>query len=546
MPKANDRIGPYQLINKLGKGAFGEVWLAKNVTALAAREIALKIPLDDEVDLEAIRAEAAIWIKASGHANVLPIIEANVYDNYVVIASEYAPGGSLEQWLKKYGGRAPSVEAAIEMTNGILAGLEYLHVRKIIHRDLKPANILLQGATPRIADFGISRVFKSTSQSAVMAGTPAYMAPEAFSRKRNEQTDLWSVGVILYQILAGRLPFVGQDMAEIMGAIINEEPEPLPASVPAWLRQVIAKALKKNPAERYKLATEMRTALSPSYREKIIVEPPMPKPLERPPINAGREKAIVEPPVPKPPVKPNIFVEDLGNGVKLELVAIPGGSFLMGSPESENGRSKDEGPQHRVTLPPFYIGKYQVTQEQYEAVMGKNPSYFKGARLPVEQASWNDAKEFCRRLSQRTGREYRLPSEAEWEYACRSGMMTPFAFGETISTDDVNYAGGLKKVVFGGKTVEVGSLGRANAWGLYDMHGNVWEWCEDVWHDNYNGAPTDGSAWLSGGDPNHRALRGGSWGDLGWLCRSSYRLRYASDPRNYNLGFRVVVSARSQ
>lgn len=107
MHKANDRIGPYQLINKLGEGAFGEVWLAKNVTALAAREVALKIPLDDEIDLDSIRAEAAIWIKASGHANVLPIIEANVYDDYVVIASEYAPDGSLEQWLKNHGGRAP-------------------------------------------------------------------------------------------------------------------------------------------------------------------------------------------------------------------------------------------------------------------------------------------------------------------------------------------------------------------------------------------------------------------------------------------------------
>src|SRR5262249_22312245 len=133
----------------------------------------------------------------------------------------------------------------------------------IIHRDLKPANILLQGVTPRIADFGISRVFKSTSQSAVMAGTPAYMAPEAFSRRRNEQTDLWSVGVILHQILAGRLPFVGQDMAEIMGAILTEEPETLPASVPAWLRQAIAKALKKNPAERYQSAREMLKALTP-------------------------------------------------------------------------------------------------------------------------------------------------------------------------------------------------------------------------------------------------------------------------------------------
>jgi serine/threonine protein kinase len=285
MPGANDRIGPYQLIRKLGKGAFGEVWLAKNVKVLAAREVALKIPLDEEIDLDAIRHEAAIWIAASGHTNVLPIIEADVYSDYVVIASEYAPDGSLEQWLKRHGGRAPSIAEAVEMTRGILAGLEHLHARRIIHRDLKPANILLQGATPRIADFGISRVFKSTSHSQMSAGTPVYMAPEAFQRKRNEQTDLWSVGVILYQILAGRLPFTGQDIAEVMGAIMNEEPPSLPNSVPASLRQVVAKALKKKPAERYQSAAEMCAALTLRHNEEETQPRPIlpkPLPLQRP------------------------------------------------------------------------------------------------------------------------------------------------------------------------------------------------------------------------------------------------------------------------
>lgn len=574
MPRANDCIGPYQLINKLGKGAFGEVWLAKNVTALAAREVALKIPLDDEVDLDAIRAEAAIWIKASGHANVLPIIEANVYDDHVVIASEYAPDGSLEQWLKNHGGRAPSVEAAIEMTRGILAGLEYLHARKIIHRDLKPANILLQGATPRIADFGISRVFKSTSQNAVMAGTPAYMAPEAFSRKRNEQTDLWSVGAMLYQILAGRLPFVGQDMAELMGAIITEEPEPLPASVPAWLRQVIAKALKKNPAERYQSAAEMRAALipqRPTIKEDYV--PPAPKP--RPIVIEPQPQPA--PPKPKPQPEPpkslrptvkwgvglavviialalylitktpstsllnlgNSFTENL-NGVALEMIGVPGGEFLMGSPPNEEGRSDDEGPQHNVTVPRFYIGKYEVTQAQWKAVMGSgnNPSYFKGDDLPVEQVSWNDAKGFCQKLSSMTGKTYRLPSEAEWEYACRAGTTGA-------------YAGNLDAMAWydnnsGNKTHPVGQK-QPNAFGLYDMHGNVWEWCEDVWHDRYGGQhgnpPADGSAWLSGGDSSFRALRGGScFSSRG--VRSADRVGLAPVVRVNYFGFRVVAPAR--
>ncbi len=133
------------------------------------------------------------------------------------------------------------------MTFGILAGLEHLHGRSIIHRDVKPDNVLLLGATPRLADFGISRVLKSISKSAVTAGTPPYMAPEAFNRKRNQQTDIWSAGVMFYQLLSGRLPFDGNDMAELYGAILNEEPDPLPAVVPEWMRQVVAKSLTKEP-----------------------------------------------------------------------------------------------------------------------------------------------------------------------------------------------------------------------------------------------------------------------------------------------------------
>ena len=261
MPRVNDQIGPYQLSKKLGKGAFGEVWLAKNITALVAREVALKIPHDEDVDLDTIKQEAAIWLAASGHSNVLPFIEANVYEDYVVIVSEYAPDGSLQSWLKQNGGRAPSIESALEMTRGVLHGLAHLHSRNIIHRDLKPDNVLLQGATPRITDFGISRVFKSTSHSAVSAGTPVYMAPEAYNARRNQQTDVWSVGVMLYQMLAGRLPFTGESYGEVMKAVFEKEPHPLPASVPQWLQQVVAKAMAKKPEARYFTAIEMLSAL---------------------------------------------------------------------------------------------------------------------------------------------------------------------------------------------------------------------------------------------------------------------------------------------
>jgi formylglycine-generating enzyme required for sulfatase activity/tRNA A-37 threonylcarbamoyl transferase component Bud32 len=248
------------------------------------------------------------------------------------------------------------------------------------------------------------------------------------------------------------------------------------------------------------------------------------------------------------------FTETLANGITLDMIAIPGGSFVMGSPNAEAGRDQEEGPQHNVNIPAFFMGKYQVIQAQWRAVaalpkvkidLNANPSFFKGDDLPVEEVSWDDAIEFCARLSQLTRRNYRLPSEAEWEYACRAKTTTPFYFGETITPDLVNYNGNYPyssapKGIYRKKTNAVGSFS-PNTFGLYDMHGNVWEWCQDVWHDNYNGAPTDGSAWETGGDSTKRLLRGGSWVVNPRDCRSACRKGFASsDFVSNGLGFRVV------
>ncbi len=253
------------------------------------------------------------------------------------------------------------------------------------------------------------------------------------------------------------------------------------------------------------------------------------------------------------------FTEDL-DGVLLEMVRIPAGEFVMGSPENEAGQSADEGPQHSVKVPEFFMGRFEVTREQWRQVAGmpkvnidlkQDPSYFKDSwRQPVESIDWEEAVEFCLRLQKRTNKSYRLPSEAEWEYAARAGTTTPFAFGATITPQIVNYAGdypygSAPKGVFRQKTVDVGSLGVANAFGLYDMHGNLWEWCVDVWHDNYQEAPTDGSAWLSGGDSTYRVLRGGSWYVLAISCRSAYRSLNQPGTRDYDNGLRVVVGART-
>ena len=235
---------------------------------------------------------------------------------------------------------------------------------------------------------------------------------------------------------------------------------------------------------------------------------------------------------------------DIGNGVSLELVHILGGKFLMGSPEGEG--ANNEKPQHEVTIPEFWMGKYPITQAQYEAVMGNNPSKFKGDNRPVEQVSWYKAVEFCKCLSSHTSREYRLATEAEWEYACRAGMTTPFHFGNRLTSEVAQCSSNFGMVIatlFVGQTFPVGNF-PANAFGLYDMHGNVWEWCQDYWHDDYRGAPTNGSAWLTDNRKDTRRIkRGGSWENYPRHCRSAFRSSNSSGYRSYTLGFRVVCSA---
>ncbi|MBD2161759.1 formylglycine-generating enzyme family protein [Limnothrix sp. FACHB-1083] len=278
---------------------------------------------------------------------------------------------------------------------------------------------------------------------------------------------------------------------------------------------------------------------------------------------------------------------DLGEGVQLELVAIPGGQFQMGSPDDEKQRDSDEGPVRTVTVPPLLMSRYPITVQQWRRVAGSfpavlnpklnaDPSNWKDAKGPIERVNWFDAMEFCARLSKATDRLYRLPSEAEWEYACRAGTQTPFAFGETLTTELANYDGHYTyadgpKGEYRQRTTPVGQF-PPNGFGLQDMHGNVWEWCLDDWHENYQGAPVDGRPWFNNqkheqvfirqfqesrqmdngafqnltnvDNEQHKLLRGGSWYCNPRLCRSANRYWGRADGRdflNYDVGFRVVV-----
>ncbi|BAS57157.1 MULTISPECIES: caspase, EACC1-associated type [Leptolyngbya] len=250
--------------------------------------------------------------------------------------------------------------------------------------------------------------------------------------------------------------------------------------------------------------------------------------------------------------------EELAKGVFLDMVWIPGGTFWMGAAEGELEAEDIEKPRHQVTIEPFFMGKYAVTQAQWKAIaqfpkinraLELDPSKFKGNNRPVERIFWEDAIEFCERLTRKTGERYRLPSEAEWEYACRAGTTTPFHFGETITFDLVNYNGNntyayAAKGKYRKTTIDVGSF-PPNAFGLYEMHGNVWEWCADPWHDSYTNAPVDGRVWEveSDRENNRRVLRGGSWFNSPRYCRSAARLFNAAGIRLNLNGFRVVCSA---
>ncbi len=255
------------------------------------------------------------------------------------------------------------------------------------------------------------------------------------------------------------------------------------------------------------------------------------------------------------------FVEKLDD-ISLEMVEILGGSFLMGSEETERGYGytfdNEELPQHKVSVPGFYIGKFEVTQVQWKFVanlpkvnieLKAKVSGFREDNNPVEQITWEEAAEFCARLSKHTGRDYRLPTEAEWEYAARGDTDTAFGFGDALTLQQANFKGyynyryqGPPPEGYLDATFNVGTIKVANRFGLYDMHGNVWEYCQDTWHETYKDAPTDGSAWTTGGDEKKRVTRGGGWINAGFACRSAFRNNVELTWKRNDYGFRVAMT----
>jgi len=564
----------YQIIKFLGKGGFGHTYLAKDLDLPGHPQCVVKHLKPQNADpallLIARRlfdAEAQTLYKLGKLHDQIPKLSAHFEENGEFYLVQYfIAGHDLTKELIP--GKKLSESYTITLLHNILEILAIVHQQKVIHRDIKPDNLMRrQDGKIVLIDFGAVKeistiVVNAQGQTSltIAIGTPGYMPSEQAKGKPRFASDIHAVGMIGIQALTGEHPFNLREDTQTGEVIWRNQ-----AQVSNNLANVLDKMVRDNFSQRYQNAEEaLQAILSLLSPPPPPPPPPTPTPTQTPPTRRGFLQLVgfagvglVGAVVTKSllnnssnPLKTvqfetvtvnskgeitkrsqsqgQVFTETIANGITLEMMAIPGGSFVMGSPNTEAGRYGTEGPQHTVNVTSFFMGKYEVTQEQWQAVMGNNPSHFKGAKLPVENVTWNDAVQFCQKLSQKTGKNYRLPSEAEWEYACRAGTTTPFYFGETITPDLVNYKGNYpygaaSKGLYRAKTTDVGSF-PPNAFGLYDMHGNVFEWCSDRAHANYNGAPTNGSSWETKSKYlEYRIQRGGSCNFNAVNCRTAFR-----------------------
>jgi formylglycine-generating enzyme required for sulfatase activity/tRNA A-37 threonylcarbamoyl transferase component Bud32 len=501
------------------------------------------------------------------------------------LVQEFIVGETINAEIQQH----PFKEAQVrQLLTDLLPILEFIHSRNVIHRDIKPENIIRRATDGKLVliDFGGAKQVTQTSMGRPGTGiyTMGYAPNEQISGYTSPTSDIYALGVTCARLMTGCFPIqdsegnISDRLYDAFNAewLWRERLQEEGVSLSQELGQIIDKMLQHLARDRYQSAAAVLRDLNSVEYVSLTSQGSGEEKVERLSLKDQKNQEFTRfdvdfsfptwksfefdvvtvdgwgREISRNSTKANFFAEDLGQGIILEMVAIPGGRFKMGSPINQ-GEEK-EYPQHQVTVAPFLMGKVPITQAIWQAVatlpkidldIELQPSRFKSANRPVENVSWEDAQEFCQRLSQKTRRNYRLPSESEWEYAARGGTTTPFHFGETI--DLANYEGNsiyasAPKGKYRQETTAVDNFLLANPFGLYDIHGNVWEWCADPWHENYQGAPTDGTVWQSWKENNHRLLRGGCWGSNPRDCRSAFRNWLAGDFRLSIIGFRVVCS----
>ncbi|OKH53098.1 serine/threonine protein kinase [Calothrix sp. HK-06] len=586
----------FRVIRLLGEGGFSRTYYAEDVDRLDGSCVVKQfVP---QVQGTAARAKAAQLFKeeafrlyelGENHPSIPRLLAYFEQGASLYLVQEFIEGDTLHKELQN----TTYTEAKIRhVLIDILPILDFVHSRNVIHRDIKPENIIRRYSDKKLVliDFGGAKQITQTSlaRQATVIYTVGYASSEQMAGFACHASDLYSLGVTCIRLLTQCLPYQDAygNVTDPLYDAINahwkwrEYAKSKNIQVSEQLGYILDKLLKHVVRERYQTAVEVLQDLNSNNFKSLFGMTTVPQletaqiPSQTP--STPRSKSTESNLYPefhtfdfdivtlnaqgleieRTRANARFFTEDLGSGVFLEMVSIPGGNYMMGSIDGEG--DADERPQHNVQIEPICIGKYPVTQAQWRAVsnlpkinlsLNPHPSKFKGANRPVENVSWHEAQEFCARLHQKTGRKYRLPSEAEWEYACRAGTTTPFHFGDTITPDLANCGNSETrmfefetKTKIRKETTPVGSFEVANSFGLYDMHGQVWEWCADPWHNNYVGAPTDGSVWEWQGDKNRRVLRGGSWSFSPVLCRSASRSWNESDGGLRICGFRVVVS----
>jgi formylglycine-generating enzyme required for sulfatase activity len=608
----------------LGSGGFGEVWRARHRHLASKPPVALKFCLD-EAAARALFNEAGVLDRVMRHGRHDGIVQ--LQETYLSAAPpclqyEYVEGGDLSGLIREEAATGRLTAAAgTRLLLELARPVAFAHRAGIVHCDLKPANVLVQrgpdGAPRlRVADFGIGGVAAgqalhqarhTTSDRHTLlteavrgAYTPLYASPQQVQRRpgaaADPRDDVHALGVIWFQLVTGDLALtavpadwreqlaergMAAEHIELLGACITSREDRRLADAGVLVERL------ERPAERVRAAAGRAV---PARAEEPSTHPLFLRGVLTL-LAVGALAVIIVlvgvtlnsyvPPRPSPgdwkpgEAKPPKAGDEVSDALGIKCVYVPPGKFRMGSPQDEEGRLPNE-EQHWVTLTRgFYLGKYEVTQAQWRAVMGKNPSKFVGDNLPVDNVSAEDCQEFLRRLRERTGKRYRLPTEAEWEYACRAGTTTRFHTGDRLGGQQANtfpgkeafataarLAGNLggapiyrgtmpllaavganpalgsaDAIVWRERSLAVGSLS-ANAWGLCDMHGNVREWCADSYAP-YNGDATDPLSTRG----NQQIVRGGSWKDIPDHCRSANRFAWDATFRDERTGFRVCCEA---
>ncbi len=605
----------YELLEQLGQGGMGVVNKARHIhfkEIVAIKRLWEQFSKDATV-LELFRNEGKILRKLR-HNNIVEVSDLFEFEDSHYIVMEYIEGRTLSEIIKRETGPIRR-ERAINLFKQMLEGVAYIHnqPKTIIHRDIKPLNILVtKDDTVKITDFGIAKALDSGGHSTTVKGTPVYMSPEQIINPKTVdiRTDIYSLGMTLYEMLCAKTPFSGDNTTTptaVYTAIMNGEVPPPTEFYPGIsdeLSDFVMKAIHKDRNQRFANANEMLLELErlensgattfqgptkpappvskiPEQEKPTFLEPKKPEPKSGQLLKTKMEPSlkkskfwkwvaivsgipllvllIISFPKGKKAAAPgteSVKVETsvgsestLSPDQQKEMVSVEGGTFEMGS----NDRDSDEKPPHQVTVGSFQIGKYEVTQELWESIMGGSPSNFKGGSKPVESVSWYDAVEFCNKLSEKEGFQkaysgngeniscnfaangYRLPTEAEWEYAARGGN----------KSKDYTYSGSniIDEVAWytknSGSSTRASGNKKPNELGIYDMSGNVWEWCWDWYKGNYysSSAHTDPRGPNSGSD---RVKRGGNCGSSADFCRVAIRYFYTPGYRNSDLGFRIV------